>query len=336
MGPLGSAILMTPTPQIAVVIPNYMGADLTIKCLHSLKQAVQHVEGPVEVVVVDDASGDSSALEIRAAHPWVRLEERPVNGGYPAAINTGLRATTAPWVLTLNNDTTVDLQLLVELISASRSAGDDVGAMAAQQRFSDRPDVIYSAGITLDRIGVGADRLIGLPISASETEPTEVFGSCGGAAVYSRRLMDDIGPLDEGFRFGSEDADFAWRAAMRQWRCLYIPDAVVFHDVGGTVPYGSDLRFLQAGRNRIRLIAKNADRRLLIRYGPLMISYEIAYVLVAAVRHRTLAPLRGRWASLRQWREIRRSGDAQRRPVELAPVMGFRAALARRANLIRT
>ncbi len=318
-----------------MVIPTYRGVDLTIKCLDSLLAARKPLGDAVEMIVVDDGSGDASAARIGQAHPWVKVEERETNGGYSAAINSGVRASTAPWVFTLNNDTTADPQLLVELISFIESAPCDVGSLAAQQRFSDRPDTIYSAGITLDRMGVAADRLIGEPASNSERKPTEVFGACGGSAVYSKKLIQDIGPLDEAFEFGSEDADHAWRARMRGWRCLYIPTAVVFHDVGGTVAYGSERRFLLAGRNRIRIVVKNADRRMLIRYGLLMIAYDAAYVVAVAARYRTLAPLRGRWESLRRWRSIRASGDAGRRAVPLAPVMGIRAALGRRRNLIR-
>lgn len=326
---------MTSAPQIAVVIPMYRHADLTIACLGSLRDAVGRLDGPVEVVVVDDGSGDGSAARVRAAHPWAHVEQKAVNAGYSAAINAGLGATTAPWVLTLNNDTTVDPDVLVELLAAARASDPDVGALAAQQRFSDRPGVIYSAGITLDRIGVTADRLIGRPLASSETHPVEVFGACGAAAVYRRRMVEDMGLLDETFRFGLEDTDYAWRARMRGWRCLYVPRAVVLHHVGGTVAYGSELRFLQAGRNRVRLIIKNADRGMLLRYGALIVAWDLAYILVAGVRHRTLAPLRGRWESLRSWRSIRRSGAEGRRPVELAPCMGIRAAIARQSILIR-
>ena len=326
---------MSDGPSLAVVIPTYRGADMTIRCLDSLREACAPLGDAVEVAVVDDGSGDASGERIRRAHPWVLVVERETNGGYPAAINAGLRATTASWILTLNNDTRVDPRALVEIVSYAASAAPDVGSLAAQQRFAKRPDTIYSAGITLDRIGVNADRLIGRPASEGEREPTEVFGASGGAAVYSRKLIDDIGELDEGFEFGLEDADFAWRARMRGWRCMYLPSAVIFHDVGGTVPYGSERRFLQAGRNRIRLVVKNADRRMLVRYGLLMIAYDLAYVVAAAARYRTAAPLRGRWHSVRRWRAIRAAGRPGRRAVPLAPVMGIRAALERRTNLIR-
>lgn len=321
-------------PRIAIVIPNYRQADLTIGCLTSLQSAIELVDGDVETVVVDDASGDGSLERVLNAHPWVRSVQRNNNGGYPAAINAGLRETSAPWILTLNNDTTVDTRVLVALVGAAGAAPDVVGCLAAQQRFSQRPDVIYSAGIVLDRIGVNSDRLIGQPIEASERTPTEVFGACGAAAVYSRRMLDDVGLLDESFGFGLEDADLCWRAQMRGWRCLYVPDAIVYHDVGGTVPYGSNRRFEQAGRNRVRLIAKNADSSMLLRYGVWMLAYDLAYVIAVAFRYRTLAPVRGRWQSLREIRAIRRSGAEGRRAVRLAVPSGLRGALNKRANLI--
>lgn len=122
---------MTPGSAIAVVIPTFRGAAMTIACLDSLRHAVDRVEGTVEVVVVDDGSGDDSVARIRAAHSWVTVEARSVNGGYSAAINSGLRATTAPWVLTLNNDTTTHQDLLVELLAVAHGCPGRRGPRSA-------------------------------------------------------------------------------------------------------------------------------------------------------------------------------------------------------------
>src|SRR5207237_3331957 len=132
------------------------------------------------------------------------------------------------WIFTLNNDTTVDSGVLNALLRAARERAD-VGHLAAQQRFSHDPTRLCSAGLVLDRLGINAERLIGEPVTASEREPTEVFGACGGAAMYRGEMLEQLGGLDESFVFGLEDADLAWRAQMRGWRCLYVPDAVVFH-----------------------------------------------------------------------------------------------------------
>jgi GT2 family glycosyltransferase len=157
-----------------------------------------------------------------------------------------------------------------------------------------------------------------------------VFGACGGAALHRRRMLDEVGGMDETYFFALDDVDLAWRARMRGWRCLYAPSAVVHHHHGATTAHGSDLKYFHVGLNRVRTLAKNADRGLLLRYAPGMVAYDVAYVAFAGIADRTLAPLRGRLRGLREWRAYRRAG-AGRRPVELAPVRGLGAALERRS-----
>jgi glycosyltransferase involved in cell wall biosynthesis len=143
-------------------------------------------------------------------------------------------------------------------------------------------------------------------------------------------VLEQVGGFDERFVFGLEDADVAWRARMRGWRCVYAPGAVVFHDLGGTIAHGSERRLFMAGRNRWLLIAKNLDRRQLLRHLASIVTFDVAYVAFACVRLRSLAPLRGRFAGLRQWRAARADGAAGRVPVALAPPAPLRDALARR------
>jgi hypothetical protein len=77
------------------------------------------------------------------------------------------------------------------------------------------------------------------------------------------------------------------------------------------------------------MLAKNADAAQLRRYGVVIVAYDLAYIVFAALTDHTLAPLRGRLRGLREWRRYRRAGAA-RRPVTLTPPLGLRRALARR------
>src|SRR3954454_18894012 len=112
-------------------------------------------------------------------------------------------------------------------------------------------------------------------------------------------MLELIGGFDRGFFLYLDDADVGWRARMAGWRAVYRPDAVVWHNHSATTRHGSSFKYFHVGRSRVRLLAKNAERRHLLRYGPAMLAYDAAYVAFVALTDRTLAPLRGRVAGLR-------------------------------------
>jgi GT2 family glycosyltransferase/glycosyltransferase involved in cell wall biosynthesis len=315
-------------PALSVVIPNYRRPELLHRCLTSVEAARATCEAKVEVIVVDDGSRDGSCRLVRREFPEVKLIALDPNRGYPGAVNAGIAASTGDWILTLNNDTTVAPQVFDRLLEVAL-CDPLLGLAAAQQRFSSDPQRIYSAGTVLDGRAHATDRLMGAPASASERRPVDVFGACGAAALYRRSMLEQIGGFDEMFEFGLEDVDVAWRARMRGWRCLYVPEAIVYHDLGGTVPHGSRRRLYQAGRNRWLLIAKNLDGRRLRRLLPAMLVFDLAYLAYACPRFRTLAPLRGRVAALRLWRVARRTGSAGRAPVALPSPEPLRTAIRR-------
>jgi GT2 family glycosyltransferase len=315
-------------PLLSVVIVAFRRPERLGSCLGSVREAVKELEPPVEVVVVDNSPGDEIGNVMRSDFPEVQLLRIGENVGFASGVMRGLRATRGPWIALLNDDLTIDPKALTALLEAGCN-DPSVGAVAAQLRFAHRPDIINSAGIQVDRLGVSTDRLLGAAVEESEREPIEVFGASGGAALYRRSMLDDLGGFDESFFAYLEDVDLAWRARMRGWRALYAPDAVAYHHHSATLGHGSASKLFLVGRNRVRLLAKNATTGTLLRYGLGIAVYDLAYVAFAAMRYRTLAPLRGRLSGLRDWPCYRRSGSAGRTEVSLAPAGGARAALRR-------
>ena len=156
-------------------------------------------------------------------------------------------------------------------------------------RFADRRDVLNSAGLELDRLGIAADRLVGTRVdNHGPRTPYEVFGATGGAAIFRREMLDQVGGFDESFFAFFEDADLAWRAHSHGWRALYAPEAVVYHHHSATAQHGSPAKLYLVGRNRVRTLAKNATAGMLLVNGPWMLAYDAAYVAFASVTGRTL------------------------------------------------
>ncbi len=318
---------------VSAVVVNYRRPDLTLACLRSLEAALASVDGGTELVVIDNGSGDGSAERLEGDGGFEVLK-LPENVGFAAAMQAGFERSRGRWLLMLNNDATIELTGVAELLEVGgREPG--IGSVAAQMRFARAPGTINSAGVVVDRLGVSSERLIGQPLGAGEREPTEVFGAHGCAALHRREMLTAVGGFDPSFFFGLDDVDLAWRARMGGWRAVYAPRAVVYHENAGTASHVSDFKYWWVGRARVRILAKNAHRRQLLRYGPAMVGYDLAYIALVAVRDRSWAPLRGRLRGLREWGAYRRAGASLRRPVELAPVRGLRAALDRRATSLR-
>ena len=307
---------------------NHDAAPLLREALRSLDVALANSGVEHEVVVVDNASSDGSQTMVAEEFPHIRLLAMDENLGFPGAVNVGVEHTAGEWILLLNNDATIEpdaLRLVLE-----RPIPGDVGTVALQMRFVARPDLINSAGLGVDVLGVAYDRLLGTPADSPENRSTEVFGACGGAGLFRRAMLEDIGGFDARIFLYLDDVDVAWRARIAGWRALYAPEAVVWHHHSATNRHGSPRKYFHVGRNRVRVLARNADRRHLLRYAPAIIAYDVGYVAFVAIADRTLAPLRGRIAGLREWRSLRAEGAPRRRPISLEPRRGFAAALRRR------
>ncbi len=228
----------------------------------------------------------------------------------------------------MNDDCVMHPDALRELLAAS-CLSPTIGSVAAQVRFARTPDTVNSAGIELDELGVARERRLGEPASAVEPDAVEVLGASGTLGLYRREMLEAIGGFDASFFAYLEDADLAWRARMAGWRCVLAPAAIAFHHHSATLGHGSAAKHRLVGRNRVRMLAKNASTSQLRRQLLPIVTYDLLYVGYIAATGRTLAPLTGRLRGLAEWRRYRASGSPGRRDLDLPPSPGLRAALAR-------
>ena len=120
--------------DLAIIILNYRTPQLTLDCLASL--AVQVDPGAIDVVVLDNASGDGSAEAIEQGieqanwSAWARVVRSPENGGFSAGNNLGVRSADAQAYLFLNSDTIVRPGAVGSLLRAVGQTGGVVGALS--------------------------------------------------------------------------------------------------------------------------------------------------------------------------------------------------------------
>ncbi len=285
---------------MAAVITNWNGRHFLEKCLSTL--FAQNFQD-FEVFVVDNNSTDDSVAWVRQHFPQVRLLENEANVGLCAANNRGILATGAEFVAILNNDTEFEPDWLGSLVRAME-ADPSVGMCASKMLLTDRRDMIESAGIVVDRAGIAWGLESGSPDGQGVAVPTPVFGACGGAALYRREMLLEIGLFDEELFVYLEDADVAWRGRWAGWGCVYVPQAVVYHAHSATIKEGSPFKTRLLGRNKIWMIGKNYPWPYLLLYSPLILLYELMALGYALVSGRGLNAIKGRLEALAGWRQM--------------------------------
>lgn len=301
---------MSTPPLVSIIIPNWNGARHLPTCLEALRRQTY---GHFEIIVADNASTDGSQELLRQAYPEVHLIALPENRGFTGACNAGLRAARGDILVLLNNDTEADPHWLAAIVEAFERH-PEVGLVASKMLLFDRRTVFHTAGDFYRVDGLPGNRGVWQTDVGQYEREEYVFSACGGAAAYRRVMLDEIGLLDEDFFYSCEDVDLAWRAQLAGWRCLYVPQAVVYHRLAATG--GGVTASFYDGRNFLYVIAKNYPGSLLRRYWPQIVKAQLRLALEslrawrgAAARARLRGQIAGLLALprlLRKRREVQR------------------------------
>ena len=231
--------------ELAVIVLNYRTPDMTVDCLASLAGEID--EG-IRVVVVDNASGDGSAGHIertvteRGWEGWARVIRSPVNGGFAAGNNLGIRLIDASGYVLLNSDTLVRPRAMASLREAMRRR-PDAGVIGAGMLTAggQRDWSVFRVPTPLSELVRAANngpvtRLLRrhdllLPMPEQPVEAGWVGFAC---ALIRREVLESVGMLDDGFFMYFEDVDFCRRAAAGGWKILHWPEAKVVHLQGAS------------------------------------------------------------------------------------------------------
>jgi GT2 family glycosyltransferase len=285
-------------PHVSVIIPNWNGMRLLRPCLDSLRQQSYR---DYEVIVVDNASTDDSRQALSQEYPEVRLLCLDSNRGYSGGCNAGVRAARGAILVLLNNDTEADPRWLEMLVSAL-DRHPEVGSVASRLMLYDRRDTLHSAGDFYRANGLPDSRGVWQPYGPPYDQECYVFGGCGGAVAFRWPVLDEIGLLEERFFMYCEDVDLNWRAQLAGFKCLYAPDAVVYHHLSATG--GGTLASYYVGRNTLWVIARNYPAALLRRHWRSIAAaqWSVARQALGAWRGRAArARLRGILAGMLTW-----------------------------------
>lgn len=280
---------------VSVLIPTWNGKDLLRACLNSLAQQTFR---DFEVVVAENGSTDGTADMLRLEFAWVRVVDLDRNLGFARGVQAAYDAARANLIVLLNNDTEAEPTWLEELVRAAQDYPEAASFACKILLHQDR-DRLHSAGDFYGIDGVPGNRGVWQPDGPAYSERGWVFGAQGAACAYRRSLLETIGFFDLDLVSYCEDVDLNWRANLQGFRCLYVPEARVYHHVSATG--GGALASYYCGRNFIAVAVKDLPGLFWRRYWMRIVGQQLAISLQAlrSVRGEAArARLRGQFAGL--------------------------------------
>ncbi|MGD9735434.1 MAG: glycosyltransferase [Solirubrobacterales bacterium] len=293
-----------------VFIPNYEGAARIGRALDGLRSQSRELD----LVVVDNGSGDESVSLVRDRYPEATVLELGANLGFGPALNRGIAAhPDADPVILLNDDAAPEPDFVAALLERLDGAESVAGVMVQEAD----PGLIDSAGVVADRTLMGFDYLHGEPVAVAATAP-DPLGPTGGAALYRRAAFEAVGGFDERIFLYYEDLDLALRLAAAGGRCRLAPEARAVHAYSASLGAASAAKYAATGWSRgymLRRYGIAAEPRLALR----ALACEGALCAGQLLRDRTAAGLAGR---LRGWRAAR---DLEPRSAAGAPLLDLSA-----------
>ena len=297
--------------KISVIVVNWNGQRFLQDCLGSLSGQTYTNR---EIILVDNGSTDSSVAYVRENFPSVKIVELRENTGFTGGNTEGLKVADGEFVALVNNDTRADDRWLENLIQPMHK--DPGVAICASKLLFDGGAGINSASDGLTTAAVGFNRGLGAN-SALHNSAERVFGACAAAVLYRREMLDEVGFLDEDFFLYDEDTDLSFRAQLAGWKCVYVPDAIIYHKANATAVRLSDTHVYYHTRNLEFVWIKNMPLGLMLRFAHHKIFQEIGSFCYLCLRHGKWAPyFRGKRDALRMlplmWKK-RQAIQARRR-----------------------
>jgi GT2 family glycosyltransferase len=280
-------------PLVSIVILNWNGRELLRECIDSVLKSSY---SPLEIIVSDNASADGSVDFIKENYPSVVIAENPENLGYAEGNNRGIAVAKGTYAVTLNNDSVVDPDWLnkpIEYLENDPAVGV---ACCRQMNY-------YNRSVVDSFFNAPAPELIFRMVGHGEMYdshsryaiPGYVIAANGGSAIYRREMFLKLGGFDEHYFAYHDETDLCMRAFLNGWKCVYVPQSIVYHKEGASFKKKGNLSHYYYQRNRMWFIFKYFPVSFIARRWSVLVTEEIrAFILHFFMGHGPFIYLKAR------------------------------------------
>lgn len=256
---------MSSSPLVSAVILNYRSSRDTWRCVEALQQ--QSIADRVQIIVVDNASGDESVewlrARIRSTGAAVQLIESAFNRGYGQGNELGVKQATGTFLLIINPDNRLEPTALAELVALLEA---DAGIGLVSPKLVHEDGTVRSStrafphwsDLLIKRAGLGRffRRKLDHYLQDHDTNPLphDVDWVAGACLLLRTDFYRSLGGFDPRFFLFFEDTDLCRRCWLAGKRVVYAP-GIVAHDRKRRLSEGGILSIFTKRIVRIHLMS---------------------------------------------------------------------------------
>jgi len=247
--------------KTAIVILNWNGLGYLQKFLGTVVKNSGSNE--TAIYVADNGSTDGSAEWVTENFSSVRFIQLDRNNGFAGGYNIALDQIEARYYVLLNSDIEVTEGWLDPLVRFMDENPDVASCQPKILSYNNKElfEHAGAAGCYIDKYGYPFCR--GRIISHVEEDlgqydtTEDVFWTSGACMIVRAEAWKKCGGFDNDFFAHMEEIDLCWRFKNSGYRVCFIPESVIYHVGGGTLPYKSPFKTYLNFRNSLFLLYKN-------------------------------------------------------------------------------
>lgn len=300
--------------KVSIVILNWNGCAMMERFLPSV---VRWSVG-AEIVVADNASTDDSMVWLEKHYPEVRRIRLDRNYGFAEGYNRALRQVNNTYYLLLNSDVEVPENWLSPLLSYMETHPELAACQPKLRSYWQKDYFEYAgaAGGYIDMFGYPYCRgrlMASVELDRGQYDEVSRVLWASGAALFIRKAdYWEAGGLDARFFAHQEEIDLCWRLCSSGRGVACIPQSVVYHLGGGTLPKDNPRKTFLNFRNNLFLLYKNLpDSQLgyVMRWRIFLDALAAFQFLVTG----QFGCARAVWQAWKEYRHVRKDFAADRK-----------------------
>lgn len=275
---------------IAVVILGWNGKSFLEKFLANVVQYSTSENS--FVVYADNASTDDSVSYVETHFPQVQIVKNASNGGFAEGYNLALQYVKADYYVLLNQDVEVTEGWLTPLYRFLETHPDYAIVQPKLRAFHEPHNFEYAgaSGGYIDFLGYAFCR--GRLFESIEKDENQydqvedIFWASGAAMMICSTIFHRLCGFDADFFAHQEEIDLCWRVQNEGYKIAAIPQSVVYHVGGGSLPQGNPRKTFLNFRNNLFMLVKNLPLLQMMWVLPLRFSLDQVAMIYSILKNK--------------------------------------------------